>query len=92
MTTQDPSIQATGVHRLLSTKEASAFIGMSEHWLKASRHKPELDGPPFLKIGRAVKYDPRDLEAWLAQRRFRGTYEYPLSDGGTNGTREGDDR
>ena len=24
---------------------------------------------PFFKLGRAVRYDPRDVERWLAERR-----------------------
>lgn len=66
----------------MNTQETSEFLGMSIHWVKASRHKPELNGPPFLKIGRTVKYDPRDLEVWLDQRRFRGTYEIHSGNGG----------
>lgn len=76
MTTQTHKRQKAETFRLLSTQEASEFLGMSQHWVKASRQKPELDGPPYLKIGRTVKYDTRDLEAWLDRRRFRGTYEY----------------
>lgn len=64
--------------RLLTTSEAAMWLGMSEHWLKTSRFRPELDGPPFVKIGRSVRYDSGDLDAWLERRKFRGTYEYPL--------------
>ena len=82
MTTQNQRHE-TEHFRLLDTQETSEMLGMSAHWVKAARQKPELNGPPFLKIGRTVKYDTRDLEAWLDQRRFRGTYEYGLSaDGG----------
>lgn len=61
--------------RLLTTREAAAWLGMSEHWLKTSRFRPELDGPPFIKIGRAVRYDTADLNKWLDAHRFRGTHE-----------------
>lgn len=62
--------------RLFSTFEAAIWIGMSEHWLKTSRFRPELDGPPFIKVGRrTVRYDVRDLNTWLEQRRYRGTHE-----------------
>lgn len=27
-------------------------------------------GPPWIKIGRAVFYDPADVEKWLKSRRF----------------------
>ena len=61
--------------RLLTTEEAAVCLSVSVHWLKASRFRPELDGPPFIKIGRMVRYDLRDLEEWMARRRFRGTHE-----------------
>ena len=67
--------------KLLSTQETSEFLGMSTHWVKAARQKPELAGPPFLKIGNAVRYDIRDLDTWLDQRRFRGTYEFNAGNG-----------
>ncbi len=41
--------------RLLRTNEAANYLSVSEHWLKASRFRPELAGPPFVKIGRVVK-------------------------------------
>jgi predicted DNA-binding transcriptional regulator AlpA len=61
--------------RLITTAEAAACLSVSDHWLKASRFRPELDGPPFVRIGRSVRYDMRDLEAWITRRKFRGTHE-----------------
>lgn len=61
--------------RLLTTVEAACYLGVSEHWLKTSRFRPELDGPPFIKMNRAVRYDIHDLNAWLDAHRFRGTHE-----------------
>ena len=63
---------------LVSTDRAARMIGMSAHWLKTSRFRPELDGPPFLKIGRSVRYDIRDLTAWMDHRRYRGAHEIEL--------------
>ena len=81
MTTQNNDRSRGETFHLLDTQETAEFLGMSVHWVKASRHKPELNGPSFLKIGRTVKYDIRDLETWLDSRRFRGTYEMPQSGG-----------
>ena len=62
--------------RLLTTSEAAQWLAGSEQWLKTSRFRPELDGPPFIKIGsRAVRYDVHDLNTWLDRRRYRGTHE-----------------
>lgn len=69
----------TDLKRLLSTEEAAEYLGISIHWLKTARFRPELAGPRFIKIGRVVRYDPADISEWLAERRFRGTYEIPAS-------------
>ncbi len=61
--------------QLIPTGAAAIYIGMSEYWLKASRFRVELDGPKYAKIGRAVRYDIRDLEAWIEERKLRGSYQ-----------------
>ena len=32
-------------------------------------------GAPFIKMGKTVVYDVTDLDAWMAERRFRSTAE-----------------
>jgi hypothetical protein len=81
MTNRITKYQEGEISRLLDSKKTSEFLGMSIHWVKASRHKPELSGPPFLKIGRTVKYDIRDLNEWLETRKYRGTYEFSQTGG-----------
>ena len=48
-------------------KPAAKYIGMSVPFLRLGRMRG--DGPPYLKIGRAVRYDVRDLDRWLESRR-----------------------
>ena len=48
-------------------KEAAPYIGMSEMYLRVARMKG--GGPPYLKIGRAVRYDVRDLDKWLETKK-----------------------
>jgi hypothetical protein len=62
---------------LIDTDCAASYICMSTCWLKAARFRPELAGPPFIKIGRCVRYDVRDLDRWISERKFRGTHEIP---------------
>jgi hypothetical protein len=55
-------------------KEGSAaeYIGMSVSYLRLSRVRGATkctDAPPFVRIGKAVRYLPRDLDAWLESRR-----------------------
>lgn len=55
--------------RALSEIEASSYIGMSRSYLRQSRMDGIRDkrtpAPPFIKIGRSVRYLKEDLDAWL---------------------------
>jgi predicted DNA-binding transcriptional regulator AlpA len=42
---------------------------MSEAWFTKQRWKRK--GPPFIRIGRAVRYVETELLQWLAERRVR---------------------
>ena len=59
--------------RLISETEAAPFIGMSRQFLRKSRMNGNLPNhtpaPPFIRIGRAIRYDIQDLEAWIARHR-----------------------
>ena len=52
---------------------AAEYIGMSIAFMRASRSRGTVGNstpaPPYLKLGRAVKYSRADLDAWLAARR-----------------------
>ena len=32
-------------------------------------------GPPFIRVGRLVRYRPQDIEAWIESRRVASTSE-----------------
>jgi predicted DNA-binding transcriptional regulator AlpA len=55
--------------RALSEKETSEYIGMSRSFLRQSRMEgnraTRTSAPPFLKIGRSVRYLREDLDNWL---------------------------
>ncbi len=57
--------------RALSEQEASAYIGMSRSYLRQARMEGNRDNrtpaPPFIKIGRSVRYLREDLDTWLNQ-------------------------
>lgn len=57
--------------RALSELEAAAYIGMSRSFLAQSRMDGLRDNrtpaPPFIKIGRSVRYLQEDLDNWLSQ-------------------------
>ena len=53
----------------LKDPEAALYIGMSESWLRQSRMRGNPEGPPYIKIGKAVRYLKADLDAWLQKLR-----------------------
>ncbi len=61
--------------RALTVKEAAAYIRMSESFLNNARSCGSIDAPPFVKIGRAVRYLKEDLDQWLESRRCHSTIE-----------------
>ena len=55
--------------RALTDPEAAQYINMSESWLRQSRMTGNADAPPYVKIGRSVRYLRDDLDTWLEQHR-----------------------
>ena len=69
------TIRPNAPERLLMNEvEAARYLNMSVGWLRKSRMNGWREGrtapPPFLKLGRSVKYDPRDLDSWIAANRI----------------------
>lgn len=52
--------------QLLTPGEVSARLTIPEGTLSQWRHRSV--GPPYLKIGKHVRYRESDCEAWLAQQ------------------------
>lgn len=59
--------------RVMNDKDAAYYIGMSESWLRIARMHGNPKAPPFLKIGRSVRYLQEDLDAWLEKQRRTNT-------------------
>lgn len=60
-----------GQARLLNTREAAYWTGLSRSSIEKLRLRG--DGPPFIKLGSRVLYDPADLAAWTASCRCTST-------------------
>ena len=60
-----------GLERYLTPKEASDALRVSTSWLAKSRMKG--DGPPFIKVGRAVRYAEAGLLHWMRGRQRLST-------------------
>ena len=58
---------------ILDTPEAASYIRLSKPTLE--RLRLTGDGPPYAKLGKAVRYRRTDLDAWLASRLVRSTSE-----------------
>jgi predicted DNA-binding transcriptional regulator AlpA len=55
---------------LLNVREAAARLGLSKSTLDKMRCAGR--GPPYVKsTDKAVRYDPADLDAWIAARRSK---------------------
>ena len=59
--------------RLITESETANYIGMSRSFPRKARmqgvrinHK---SSPPWIQIGRAIRYDIRDLDAWILENR-----------------------
>lgn len=60
--------------RLLNENEAAALLNCSIHKLQKDRRTGS--DLPFLKVGRSVRYDLSDVEAYIESRKFTSTSQY----------------
>ena len=58
---------------LLTPRETAQYLRCSER--KLERHRLVGDGPPFVKIGAAIRYPLGELKKWLAERTQHSTSE-----------------
>jgi predicted DNA-binding transcriptional regulator AlpA len=74
---QEMSVPDPDAKRVYTTAEAARYIAMSESFLRQARMDGDREnrtpGPPFLKIGRAVRYLKHDLDAWLERHKASAT-------------------
>lgn len=58
---------------LLDERAAAAYLGMSAAYLRADRYRGHVGGrtpgPAYLRLGRTIRYQREDLDAWLAAHR-----------------------
>lgn len=51
---------------LIDEKQLCAELGISV--VTATKWRAKAEGPPFIKVGRLVRYRRSDVEAWLRSR------------------------
>lgn len=63
------------IKHCLTEQEAAQYIGMSRSFLRQNRMNGLIGnrtpGPPYVKIGRSVRYQLSDLNIWLEQHRIQ---------------------
>jgi predicted DNA-binding transcriptional regulator AlpA len=59
--------------RLLTPREAAVFLRVSESWLAKARMRG--DGPPYVKIGRSIRYPEGALLQWTKAHLHLSTSE-----------------
>ncbi len=57
-------IRQNGLHDLLTPDQVAAITGLSKETL--AQWRSQRRGIPYLKVGRAVRYDPVDVQQYLA--------------------------
>lgn len=63
--------------QLLTLNQVADLTGLSRSSL--AKKRSDGSGPPFFKIGRAVKYEAADVNSWLLSRRRTSTWQ-PAND------------
>jgi len=67
----------TRFDQLLTTQQTSDYLQVSESFLRQGRMEGKREGrtpgPPFVRLGRAVRYRLSDLDAWLSEHRVEVT-------------------
>jgi len=71
---QAPSAgRALPSERLLTPKDAADYLRLSASWLAKGRMRG--DGPPYVKLGRSIRYREADLVHWMKARLRLSTSE-----------------
>jgi hypothetical protein len=57
---------------LLCTKEVERLLGFATGTLSVLRCRRSPNQPPYIQVGRSVRYDPVAVQNWLASRTVGG--------------------
>ena len=61
-------VKMTSTHNpFLTTAEAADYLRLSRQFLEIARHRG--DGPPYIKLSRAVRYHRPSLDQWMLERQ-----------------------
>jgi hypothetical protein len=62
---EEPPLESKSarVDRLLTPRDAATVLRLSLSWLAKARMRG--DGPPFIKLGRSIRYSETALRLWM---------------------------
>jgi predicted DNA-binding transcriptional regulator AlpA len=63
----------TGFERLLTARDTANLLRLSASWLAKARMRG--DGPPYVKLGRSIRYTEAGILEWMRSRRRFSTSE-----------------
>ena len=63
----------SGIERLLTPKEIADLFRVSTSWLAKARMRG--DGPPFIRIGRSIRYSEAAVRQWMKSQQRLSTSE-----------------
>jgi excisionase family DNA binding protein len=66
-------VAAAPLVKLLTAKEAAQILRVSESFLAKARMRG--DGPPFIRVGRSIRYSQAALLQWMKARQRLSTSE-----------------
>jgi excisionase family DNA binding protein len=70
-TSQKPQ---TGIPALLTPEEAAKLLKLSLSWLAKARMHGH--GPPYMKVGRSIRYSESTLLQWMKSQQRLSTNEH----------------
>ena len=72
---EEPPLESKSarVDRLLTPRDAATVLRLSPSWLAKARMLG--DGPPYVKLGRSIRYRHGALEQWMKSRVRLSTSE-----------------
>lgn len=63
-------------NQLLTERDTAMYLGVSRSFLAQARMngtvRKRTPGPPYIRLGRTIRYKQCDLEEWIDQHGYRG--------------------